>query len=168
MSLDIEQRLREFFASAPQRIHRIETLEISHSSMTKTYYLWREPYTGEITTEDGVRTVQPLNFQAKIAGSETHLDQVFEIPLDTTDVEDDFRTEMERVPLDTTERVRLVYREYLSDDLTDVLTRAVLQVESVVYTLGAAKITAVSPRLNVTSTGERYTPRDAPMLREFL
>lgn len=168
MSLDIEQRLREFFASAPQRIHRIETLEISHSSMTKTYYLWREPYAGEITTEDGVRTVQPLNFQAKIAGSEGHLDQVFEIPLDTTDVENDFRTEMERVPLDTTERVRLVYREYLSDDLTDVLTRAVLQVESVVYSLGAAKITAVSPRLNINSTGERYTPRDAPMLRGFL
>lgn len=168
MSLDIEQRLREFFASAPQTVHRIETLEISHSAMSKTYYLWREPFAGEITTEDGVQTAQPLNFQAKIAGSEGHLDQVFEIPLDTTDVEDDFRKEMDLVPLDTTERVRLVYREYLSDDLTDVLSRSVLQVESVVYSLGAAKITAVSPRLNVTSTGERYTPRDAPMLRDFL
>lgn len=168
MSLDIEQKLRVFFASSPQRKRRVETLEIGHSAMSKTYYLWKQPYEGEITTEDGVRTVQPLNFEAQIAGSEGHLDQVFEIPIDTTDAEDDFRAEMDRIPLGTTERVRLVYREYLSDDLTDMLTRASLQVETVVYTLGAAKINAASPRFNITATGERYLPRDIPMLRNFL
>jgi hypothetical protein len=168
VSLDLEQKLRIFFASGRQIAHRVETLEISHSAMSKTYYLWREPFVGQITTEDGVRTVQPLNFEAQIAGSEGHLDQVFEIPLDTTDVEDDFRAEMDRIPLNTSERVRLVYREYLSDDLTDVLSRAVLQVESVAYAPGAAKITAVSPRLSVTRTGEVYTPRDVPMLRNLL
>lgn len=168
MSLDLEQRLLVFFASAPQTVHRVEMLEISHSAMTKTYYLWREPYVGEVTTEDGVRTMQPLNFQATVAGAEGNLDQIFEIPLDTTDVEDDFRSEMARIPLETTERVRLVYREYLSDDLTDMLSRAVLQVESVVYALGMAKISAASPRYNMTTTGERYVPRDVPMLRAWL
>lgn len=168
MSLDLEQRLRVFFASAPQTIRQIPVLEISHSAMSKTYYLWREPYEGEITTEDGVRTVQPCNFEVKPAGSQAHLDQVYEIRLDTTDIEDDFRSEMDLIPLETTERIRCVFREYLSDDLTDVLARAVLQVESVSYALGAASISAVSPRLNITSTGERYTPRDVPMLRGFL
>lgn len=168
MSLDQEQQLREFFASAPQTKHRVPTLEIGHSAMTKTYYLWKEPFEGVITTEDGVRTVQPLNFVEEIAGSEGHLDQVFELALDTTDAEDDFREEMARIPLETTERVRVVFREYLSDDLTEPLTRAALQVESIVYTVGAAKITAASPRFNVTRTGEVFAPREIPMLRRLL
>lgn len=168
MSLDLEQRLRVFFASAPQTIRHIETLEISHSAMSQTFYLWREPYVGEITTEDGVRTVQPLNFEAKLAGTEKHLDQIYEIRLDTTDIEDEFRREMDGIPLETTERVRVVFRVYLSDDLTDMQARAVLQVETVSYALGAATITAVSPRLNVQRTGEVYSPRDVPMLRGFL
>jgi hypothetical protein len=168
MSLDLEQRLRVFFASAQQTAHRVVTLEISHSAMSKTYYLWKEPFEGEITTEDGVRTVQPAPFDVKPAGTEANLDQVYEIHLDTTDIADDFQTEMDRVPLDTAERVRCVFREYLSDDLTDVLARGVLQIESVSYAVGAASINATSPRLNVLSTGEKYTTRDVPMLRAFI
>lgn len=168
MSLDIEQQLRIFFASAPQTQRHVVTMELGHSAMSKTYYLWREPVAGEITTEDGVHTVQPMAFQEKPAGSEVNLDQVFEIALDTVDIEDDFHAEMDRVPLDTTERVRCVLREYLSDDLTDAQATAVLQVESVAYKMGAATITALSPRLNKTSTGERYVTRDVPMLRSFL
>lgn len=168
MSLDLEHKLRVFFASAPQTVRNVATLEISHSAMSTTYYLWREPYAGTITTEDGARTVQPCNFEVKPAGTQAHLDQVFEIRLDTTDIDDAFRSEMDRVPLDTAERVRCVFREYLSDDLADPLSRAVLQVESVAYQIGAATITASSPRLNMTRTGEIYAPRDVPMLRSFL
>lgn len=168
MSLDVEQRLQEFFASGQQHIHRIDTLEISHSAMSKTYYLWREPYDGEIVTEDGVRVVQPVNFLVKPAGSDRRLDQVYEIRLDTVDINDDFRAEMARIPLQTTEFVRCVFREYLSDDLSDVLSRAVLQVENVSYRVGIAAMMATVPRLNVTRTGELYVPRDVPMLRSFL
>lgn len=168
MSLDLETRLRTFLASAPQAVHTVQTLEISHSAMTQVYHLWREPYAGEITTENGVRSVLPVNFAIELAGTEAHLDQSFNIRIDTTDIADAFREQMDRVPLDTTERIRLVYREYLSDDLTQVLARAVLQVESISYMLGAAAIAAMSPRLNITRTGELYAPRDIPMLRGFL
>jgi len=61
-----------------------------------------------------------------------------------------------------------VYREYLSDDLQGPQAVAVLQIESITYMLGAAGISAVSPRLNITRTGELYVPRDIPMLRGFL
>lgn len=168
MSLDLEQELREFFASAPQTKHLIDVLEISHSAMSKTYYLWREPFVGEVTTEDGVRTVQPVNFQVERAGSERHLDQIYKIKVDTTDITDDFHSELDRIPLQTTERIRVVLREYLSDALDDMQTRAVLQVESIAHQAGAATITAASPRLNVTRTGENYVPRDIPMMRNFL
>jgi hypothetical protein len=168
MSLDLETRLREFLASVPQNIHAIQTVEISHSAMTQTYYLWREPYEGEITTEDGLRTVQPLNLSIKLAGAEGHLDQNFEIAFDTTDIEDELREQLDLIPIDTLENIRCVYREYLSDDLETVLARAVLQVESISYQLGAAVISAVSPKYNLTRTGELYAPRDVPMLRSFL
>ena len=55
MSLDIEQKLKVFLASAPQSIYPIPTVEISHSAMTKVYYLWREVYVGSITTETGIK-----------------------------------------------------------------------------------------------------------------
>lgn len=169
MSLDIETRLRVFLASAPRTVRRVETLEISHPDMSQTFYLWRQPFSGTITTETGTRTVQPLNFKTKLAGSEANLDQNFEISLDTTDVEDTFREQMDLIPLATQDRVTCIYREYLSDDLTDIVAGpAVLQVEDVSYEVGAATLHAVSPRFNTTRTGEIYAPRDVPMLRGFL
>lgn len=169
MSLDLEQKLRVFFASAPQNVHPIQTLQISHSAMTKTYHLWREPYNGQTTLENGsVVDMEVVNMEIKLAGSQGHLDQRFDIALDLVDIDDEFREEMDRIPIDTQEKIQIVYREYLSDDLTEVQAQATLEAESVSYKKGGANIVAVSPRLNVTRTGELYTPRDVPMLRGFV
>jgi hypothetical protein len=168
MSLDLEQRLRVFLASAPQNIWNIETLEISHSSMSKTYYLWKEPYAGVITLEDSsTREVSCLNFEVKLASSQGNLDQSYDITLDLTDSEDEFKEQMDRIPIDTTEKIKLVFREYLSDDLTEVQSSAILQVETIAYSKSIARFTAISPRLNVLRTGELYTTREVPMLRGF-
>jgi hypothetical protein len=70
--------------------------------------------------------------------------------------------------VDTTEKIRVVYREFLSDDLTAAQATAVLQAESISYSIGAAHISAVSPRLNMSRTGELYAPKEIPMLRGFL
>lgn len=168
MSTDLQARLKVFLASSPQTLHAIQTLQISHSAMSTTYYLWREPYAGSITTEDGVRAVQPLNFEIKLAGSNGHLDQKFDITLDTTNISDEFREQLDRIPINTLEKIRCVYREYLSDDLTAAQATAVLQVESVSFQIGAATLSAVSPRLNVARTGEVYSPKSVPMLRGFV
>lgn len=168
MSLDLETRLRMFLASAPQAIWPIQTLQISHSAMSKTYHLWREPYAGQ-TSADGVLVdMQSCNVEIKLAGSEGHLDQRFDIRLGLVDIEDEFREQLDRIPVNTAEKIRLVYREFLSDDLTAPQATAVLQAESISYSLGAATISAVSPRLNMTRTGELYTPKEIPMLRGFV
>ncbi|MHB8947559.1 MAG: hypothetical protein ACYC4S_00660 [Rhodoferax sp.] len=164
MSLDLETRLRTFFASAPQTIHPIQTLQISHSAMSKTYHLWREPYAGTA----GGFAMEPINFEIKLAGSPGHLDQKFDIQLCLVDAMDEFRDQMDRIPVNTLEKIAVVYREYLSDDLVNAQATATLQVESISYVKGAASLSAVSPRLNVTRTGELYTPKDVPMLRGFL
>lgn len=169
MSIDLETQLQVFFASAPQNIHSIATLEISHSDMSETFYLWREPYAGRITLEDSsVVDVRCLNFEVKLAGTENNLDQAFSIRIDTTDIENEFRNELDSIPIDTTEKIQVIYREYLSDDLESIQAQANLQAESISYSIGAATISAVSPRLNITRTGELYTPKEVPMLRGFL
>jgi hypothetical protein len=168
MSIDLDTRLRRFLASAPQTIWPIATLQISHSAMSKTYHLWREPYPGQ-TVADGVLVdMQPANIEIKLAGSQGHLDQKFDIRLGLVDIEDEFREQLDRIPIDTTEKIKVVYREFLSDDLTTAQATAVLQAESISYVIGAASITAVSPRLNMTRTGELYAPKEIPMLRGFL
>lgn len=170
MSLDIESRLREFLASAPQNRHVIQQISISHSAMSQAYHLWTEPYAGEVTTEDGdlIATSGMNSLQIRPAGAPENLDQAFSIALSTVDPDNVFRTEMDRIPLGTTERIAVVYREYLSDDLTEPQAVARLEVETISYNRGAAAITAISPRLNMTRTGELYTYKRFPTLRGFL
>lgn len=167
MSLDLENRLKVFLASAPQTLHPIQTLEISHSSMT-TWNLWREPYAGTTTVAGVVKTMTPANIEIKLAGSAGHLDQKFDIRLGLVDAMDLFREQLDLIPVATLEKIRIIYREFLSDDLTTPQATAALQAESMSYSVGAANISAVSPRLNMTRTGEGYNPRDIPMLRGFL
>lgn len=165
----IEGRMREFFASAPPVLRSIQTLEIRHSGMATVHYFWREPYNGQITLEnESVVAVRGLNMEIRIAGNEEHLDQQFDIAIDTTDADDEFRTALDQIPISTTERVQVIYREYLSDDLTTPQIIARLQVENIVYKQGVAKLSAVSPRLNITRTGALYSYRDFPTLRGFL
>lgn len=169
MSLDIEERLREFLASAPQNIHEIQVVSISHSDMTQAYHLWAEPYDGQVTTEgDVVLDVMGVNMEIKRAGSHPNLDQAFDISLDTVDADDTFRKEMDLIPLGTEEKIVVVYREYLSDDLTEPQAVAVLEAEGVTYTRGFASISAIVPKCNITRTGELYTLKRIPMLRGFL
>ena len=167
MSLDLESQLKVFFASAPQTTHVIPTLEISHSAIA-TWHLWKESYAGTTTVGGVPRTMVPANFEAKLAGSPGHLDQVFKIRLGLVDAMDLFREQLDLIPVDTTEKIHIVYREFLSDDLGAPQATGVLQAESVSWVKGAADISAVSPRLNQLRTGELYAPKDIPMLRGFL
>jgi hypothetical protein len=168
MSLDLSQRLKVFLASAPQSIWTIQTFQFSHSAMSQVFNLWREPYVG-VTFDGGLSmTMSPCNIEMSLAGSPVNLDQVFNIKLGLVDINDTFRQQMKLIPLTTTEKVQVVYREYLSDDLTTPQASVTLQMESISYQIGAANITAVSPRLSMLRTGELYTTRDVPMLRGLL
>lgn len=169
MSLDLETRLRTFLASAPQNVRSIVVVSISHSAMSRVWHLWREPYVGNVTLETSVEVeVRPCNIVTELAGTESNLDQVFRIAIDTVDIEDTFREELDAIPLLTEEQIQITYREYLSDDLSEPQATATLQAESIAWSRGSAAITAVSPRFNVLRTGRVYTTRDIPMLRGFV
>lgn len=168
MSTDIGERLAEYFAVTPPAERVIGVLIISHSALSQRFVFWPEPYAGEIVTDDyGRLPVLYAPMLLEIAGSEANLDQEYRITLDTTDVQDGFRDELDRIPLNTAERIRVDILTYLSSDLESQQEAAVLQVETVSWVVGTATITAVAPRYNVLSTGELYEPGQVPMLRAF-
>lgn len=168
MSLSIDERLRIFFASAPQTRYIVPVLEVGHDALPAPFFLWRESASGEVTLENGeVATVLGANFSVKLAGTAQHLDQEFSFSVSTYDIEDEFREALDSIPVDTLVKPYLIFREYLSDDLTEPQTVARLQIEGITYAVGSATLSAVSPRLNINRTGEIYSPRDIPMLRGF-
>lgn len=166
MSYDLANKLKQFYASAPTNLRSIQVIEISHSQMTKTYYFWREPYSGTVTLDDeSVVSVKPLNFNVELTADENNLDQVFKITLCTVDETDEFKTQLDLISVDTAEKISVIYREYLSDDLTTPMITATLTCENVTYNATTATLNAVSPRLNLNRTGETYNYADVPMLR---
>lgn len=167
--LDLEEELKIFISSAPSSKYVIKTIQIAHSQISKTYNFWSEPYVGQVTTEaDVVLTMEPLNFEVELAGSDNNLDRVYNIKIDLVDSTDTLVEEIDRIPLNTTEKIQLVFREYMSDNLEEPQSMITLQVESLSYQKGVANLSAISPRFNVLRTGEIYTPKDVPMLRGFL
>ena len=137
--------------------------------MPKVYYLWKEPYVGTIKINGTTNvSVQPLNLEVKLSGTGNNLDQKFEIRISTVDIENEFRNALDSIDINTTEKIKIVYREYLSDNLNEEQAVANLEAESISYVIGGASISAVSTRLNINRTGELYSTKAVPMLRGFL
>lgn len=168
MSTDIEARLREYLATTPPAVRQVGVLVISHSALARRFVFWAEPYLGRVVSDEyGPLDVMYAPMMFSIAGSEANLDQEYQITLDTTDVQDDFRGQIDAIPLDTQERIRIDILTFLSDNLSSQQESATLQAETLSWIIGTATITAVQPRYNVLSTGELYEPGVVPMLRAF-
>jgi hypothetical protein len=164
---DQELVLTRFFASSPANDYVLETLEIGDPLMTRSYHLWRETVAGTTTVGGVPRAMEPCNFEIKRAGSPGHLDQKFDLLVDTTDIQDTLRGEMDRVGKYPAEPVRVTVREFLKSDLASPQSTAVLKIENITYNHGSANISAVSRRLNVTGTGVTFNSQRFPMLRAF-
>lgn len=168
MSTDIEAALREYYATSPPALREIGVLVISHSALARRFVFWPEPYAGQVTSDEyGVLDVYYAPMLLERGGSEANLDREFRITLDTTDVQDDFREQLDAIPLATSERIRIDILTFMSNDLTLQQEAATLQAETISWVMGTATITAVVPRYNVLSTGELYEPGVVPMLRAF-
>lgn len=167
--LSQEERMKIFWAASPQNIRVIPTVQLSHSRLGRTYYLWTERYPGSVTLDTAeVVTMSPCNLTPKMADSDKGLDQNYSFTFDLTDSQDLLRRELDNIPIDTTEKLILVYREYLSDTLTVVQAQVTLLVSKIAYNQKGATFTCVAPRGNLTYTGELYTPYEIPMLKGFL
>ena len=167
MAIDIDDRLKRYLASNPTGEYPIYTLAIQHPDLSQVFRFWNQPGVGMLDVEGALMEHRSCNFFIERAGTNANLDQIFSIDIDAVDSQDEFRAELDRIPLDTKQRIVIVYREFLYPVLDAPCGIARLQSESLTYTKGAVRISAVSPRYNTLRTGEVYGPKEIPMLRGF-
>ncbi|ETF00933.1 hypothetical protein W822_19980 [Advenella kashmirensis W13003] len=167
MALDIDDRMKRYWASNPPDEYPIYTLAIAHSDLSKVFRFWNQPGVGWLDVEGTLMEHRSVNFQIEQNGTNSNLDQLFRIAVDVVDSQDELREELDSIPLTTKERIVIVYRSFLYPVLDAPTGLARLQAESLTYVKGAANVNAVSPRYNLLRTGEVYSPREIPMLRGF-
>jgi len=110
--------LKEAYASAPSDTVILDTIELSHPSLpAETLYLVKAREDYDLTLEDGVtvQTFTASGFEFKLPPAGDKGVQELQIAIDNTDrVISDFLKQAK----DYREPAKLVYRPYLSTDLT--------------------------------------------------
>jgi len=155
--------LKELLVNYPRGKYTIETIELSHSQMSKTYYLTREPFGVTAKLETGV-TVTFAGTTMSITQQATRddLEQTFTLVLpDLDNVIDD---ELARIPYDSDESIVFVYRQYLSDNLEEPALIYTLEVLDVTQAKGRCTLRIGASQLNWFRTGLTYNFTDFPML----
>ena len=89
--------MREFFAAPLRCLDLSRPLKSVILVCRQSIISGGSPYNSQITLEDdSVVDVRGINMEIRIAGNEEHLDQVFDIAIDTTDADDEFRAAFRR------------------------------------------------------------------------
>jgi hypothetical protein len=159
--------LSEFFFNSRPSIIYLEGLEIIHANFSQTYRLIRNSAKTLSLTHEGA--VGPFDYvfapiAIKPLGSNTDLDQEIEVTLG--DVGQIIAAELKRVSDANQMMVKPIvkYRVWRSDDLTDPLLFATLQIDAVSLTQETAAFKARSAAYNLVRTGEVYRIDRFPML----
>ena len=160
-----------FFLNAPSSIVQIETIELSHPNLSKTYYIVRNVTNGiTVTLETGDAQFfeyYPLSITQDT--DQNTLDSSIDVKLG--DLGEIVPIEMDNIQNADAFSIKplLVYRSYRSDDLTAPMFGPLqFEVTAFSFTNQGASFTAAAPALNINGTGEIYTLTRFPMLRGFL
>ena len=110
-------KLRRVFASAPAEEVIIETLQLSHSRFSKTWYLSSNVSAFDAKLESGVDAhFQPLPFTVKLPASDAQGGQLLDISIANAGQE--MVDEIEAAATEPHERIEVIYRVYLQSDKT--------------------------------------------------
>jgi hypothetical protein len=164
----VELAYRKKLASNPEGQVDFETLEITHSMLSKRYLIVKgtSPLTATLETGEVV-TFEPSPMNPVNAANNNDLDQqaTFTLP----DVGNQLDDEMSRIPLDNQEWPVFTYRQYISTDLSYPCDGPVTyDLQALSQTKGLFTAEVGVPRLNERATGLLATPEDIPLLRGIL
>jgi hypothetical protein len=157
-----EADLRELLTTYESGVYVIDTLTISHSQLSKTYYLTLEP--DGITIDS--QLYEAANFSAALNTEKSDLDEMYTFTIQ--DIDNVLDDELDLIDLDTTENISCVYKAWLSDDIGTGAVPArteSLDVLDVSQKLGAFTISCGYKRLNFRRTGVEMDYNLFPMLR---
>lgn len=145
--------------SVPENQQYFELVIISHSDMSKTYQLVNDskPLSaiGLEFTPSVMKPIKPVN--------SNDLDQIASFTI--ADVLNELDAELDRIPLDTEEKVLCRYLVVLSDDTSNAVEDITFFVDTVSQELGAFTIRSSVSNLNRDKTGEAFTLTRFPMLK---
>lgn len=164
-------RYTEFFFADHADIVQYETLEISHSDFSQTYYVVRNAIGGITATDEdsNSRSWVYVPMSIKPSGQSSDLD--FGIEVVFGDLGSIIPTELTavRAASGMDERPVVIYRTFASDTLTaPMLGPYTLEVRQMSLTQEGAAFKCVPPLANRTKTGVLYLPETFPTLRGFL
>lgn len=147
----------EFFLKSKSSIVGLETIEISHASFSKVYYIVRnnsKGMTAKLETGESVNFVYyPISIS--IDGMRDDLDSGLTVTLG--DLSEILPIEMDRLNGDFSIKPTLKYRIYRSDDLTKPMYGPlVYKMPNVSFDGENSTITAKAPSLNNNRTGLIY------------
>lgn len=155
-------------ASNPEGELDFETVEITHSLLSKRYLIVRgnEPLTATLETGETV-TFEPSPMESTDAANSNDLDQQasFTLP-DVGNLLDD---EMQNIPLDNQEWPVFTFRRYVSTDLSYPCVGPITyDLQSLSQSKGVFTADVGVPRLNERPTGILATPTEIPLLKGLL
>jgi hypothetical protein len=162
----------EFFLGSNSKVAELETLEISHPNLSRTYWIVRNKRDGLIANlEDGSTSQAFEYYPLRISqrGARADLDQGFSITVG--DLGQTLPDELDAIAAAGGFAIKplVKYRTYRSDYLTLPLYGPVkVQIKSVGMTSEGSILEAVAPGLNSSKTGELYRIDRFPMLRGLL
>ena len=162
----------DFFLNTEPTVYRIETLEISHSDFTQTYYIqYSRPGSVTLTLEGGGGDQSFTYFPLRIRpnGSSNDLDSGISIQIgDLGQTIPDEIAEV-RAQDGLGEKPLVKYRVYRSDDTSaPAYGPLTFEITGVNSSAEGSSIDARARALNLNRTGERYTIDRFPMLAGFL
>jgi hypothetical protein len=161
----------EFFLNSKANVVQLETLEISHSAFSQTYYLIRNATQGITATDedDNERFFEYCPMTLDAPEPKDDLDQILTVTLG--DLGSIVAKEIKNVLAANAANEFPVckYRTFRSDNLdAPLFGPLVLEIRKVPMKQGGASFQAKAPSLNTTRTGERYSIERFPMLAYLL
>jgi len=154
-----EEKLKILLATYPKGKHLIDTLEISHSLFSQTFYFTREPFGITASIPDGLGGFVEVNFvganfEPVLNQRKSDLDSDFSFTL--ADPENQLDDELDLIPLDNSEKIVVIYRSYNSDDLSEAGETHRLEVLNVSQEKAVFTMSCGVPQLNWQQTGIIY------------
>jgi hypothetical protein len=163
----IEDEFRDMLNTYPVGEYMIETIEVSHSLFSQTYYLTREPEGISANIEGGALIAfAGTNIEIELNAIKSDLDQDYSFTL--PDLSNQLDDELDNIPLDDTESIIIKYRLFMSSDLTEPAQGVItLSVFDISQEKGIFTAVAGIKQMNWNKTGEIYDYDTVPMLRAF-
>lgn len=146
---------KKLLASQPENETSYETVTLSHSLFSKTYYLVVDSQPLEARTPAGdLVTFEPASISPTNAQNSNDLDQ--SVSFTISDVENILDSELDRIPLGNQESPIAAYAIYHSDFLDSPVEYTEYTIKSVPQKKGVFTIRAGAPDLNSDETGEIF------------